>query len=260
MVVKKSQEILDLEAAAYFELRKRQFASMKKKRLGIFHVSDYVNDCLRNAYYGHLKSMRGSKMTSKALSVFFRGEAVHQLLDSAVEGGFGETAVAWNFVTDEPVDLTKSHGIEEWMQCLIGEYDATMIYDENTVLMDWKTWRPNGFKLKAAKPEHKMQVNYYSYLIKKTQGVDVKGGVVVYLDADEDYEKPLALGFKLDTIETIQERLMATYQQFRSAYETGILPDRVFHWRCNGYCPYIEHCVNNDKIDIEKKMSCMRQR
>ena len=62
-------------------------------------------------------------------------------------------------------------------------------------------------------------------------------------------EKPLIFTFKLDDMEKIRNDLILKYEQFKNAKETGVLPDRTYSWKCNGYCPYAERCFNEDKLE-----------
>ena len=240
----------------HFEVRKRQYDALKKKRLGVFHVSDYVNECMRNAYYSKMKSGERGGMDSNVMSIFFAGEAVHQLLDSAANGKWGETPVAWNFVDDCSVDVMNDppKGIEEWMKILIGEYDASMMVGDDQIIMDWKTWKSKGWKRRAADDKHIEQVNYYAYLVNKNAGENrVKYGTVTYFDFEDRLQKPLTFAFKISKMEEIEEKLMLKYQEFKLAYETGALPERTYGWRCDGYCQYVERCAREENIGEEAK-------
>lgn len=230
----------------YFQFRAKQYAAIEGKRVGIFHVSDYVNACARNAYYTHLKSGdHVGGITTKTMSVFFAGEAVHRLLDTS--GGGSETKLMWNIVDDMPVEEMPTD-ISEALKVLVGEYDAEYNTVDGPVLVDYKTWLSNGstWRRRAVDDAHKRQVEYYSYLTWKNHGYQPLYGSVIYMDFSERLEKPDVYTFKIRSVEAIEAELLGRYAEFRSAYENDILPDRTLSWKCD-YCPYVDHCTSIGK-------------
>lgn len=250
----------------YFQFRKRQFdAITQNKRLGVFHVTDYVKECMRNTYYAHLKSNVKKSMDTTSLSHFFGGEAIHKLLDT-VSGENGELGMAYDFINDRKVNLftddgevnpaVKSFSVEDWLNILIGERDAlyTIKDDKNeyNVIVDYKTWLSKGFKKKEASPEHVFQLNEYRYLFNKALGKDAKYGAVIYLDFADKMAKPLIFPVKLAEIDETHKKLLEKHSQLLQAYKTGVLPPRVKTWLCDGYCPYAQRCFNEETLTKEE--------
>ena len=250
----------------YFQFRKRQYDSLQKRRIGVFHVTDYVKGCMRNAYYSHIQTDAKKSMDTNTMSIFFSGESVHQLLDSAAPAGLGETPLAYNFIQDKKVELVdakgkitaeaKAYSVREWLDILIGEADSLYKIEvdgkSELVLVDYKTWLSKGYKKKEASDEHVFQVNEYRYLFSKTLGLDVKYGAVVYLDFADRLQKPLIFPFKLKPLEEIRVDLAEKHKQLVSTFETGKLPPRVKSWLCDGYCNFAERCVNEEELTKEE--------
>ena len=247
----------DLDEGIYFEFRRRQYDAMDKKRMGIFHVSDYVDTCARHAYYMHMKSEPSSGMDTRLLSVFFAGESVHHLMDKLKvpeDRGLTETPLMWNFVDDEPVEMDEisKATTTDWLKILVGEFDAMYIIDGKPVIVDYKTWLSRGYKKRAVDPAHKEQVQMYAYLAKKVLGLEVKDGAVIYMDFADRLEKPDIYRFKIGSLDKVEEKIKARYGQFAKAYESGWLPERTLGWKCNGYCSFTERCAKEDQIDVEE--------
>ena len=251
----------------YFQFRARQFDSLKKKRLGLFHVTDYTKACMRNTYYAHIKTDAKKSMGTDMMSMFFVGEAVHQLLDSAAPKGLGERLLAYNFVDDKPVELLNKDGspkdeikkwdVLEWMKILIGEsdslYDITVDGTKQKVIVDYKTWLSKGFPKKSPSDDHVYQVSEYKYLFNKTLDLDVKYGAIIYLDLSNRMAKPLIFPKELDSLTKIRAGLIAKYELLRECYETGVLPPRVKTWLCEGYCEHAERCVAEEQLSVEDR-------
>ena len=245
----------------FFQFRQRQYDGMKKHRLGIFHVSDYVPECTRNSYYNHLETDAVKTMDTKTMSIFWAGEAIHQMLDTSAPDGSGETPLAYNFIDDVKVDIfdekiRKKITEEEWLKIIVGESDSLYKVNidgkEEWVIVDYKTWLSKGYKKKAASDDHKTQINIYKYLFLKSKGIDVKWGAVIYMDYADRLEKPLIFPFKLDKMEDIEAKLKFKYAEFLHTYKTGELPERVKTWKCDGYCQHAERCFTESKLSIKE--------
>lgn len=258
-----------IESSIYFQFRKRQFNSMDNRRVGIFHVSDYIQDCSRNSYYNHIGNKAKRSMDTSTMGIFFSGEAVHQLLDKAAPVGQGETGLAYDFVNDKKVNLFEEDGEnltdewknaspERWMQILIGEADSLYKLEidgkKEWVIVDYKTWLSKGYKKKAASDDHKTQINAYKYLFLKAMGIDVKYGAVIYLDFADRMAKPLIFPFKIDDVEKIRVALLSKYTLFEETFKTGKLPPRVKSWKCDGYCPHAQRCMNEEELTKEENV------
>ena len=248
--------------AVYAEFRRRQYADSGHKRLGIFHVTDYNNSCRRNAYYKHL-AIPQEQMNTKSMSILFAGEAMHQLLDKQAPQGGGETRLAYNIVDDCKADIWNGNASkftqQDWLKIVVGEcdalYDVTIEGKPQKIIVDYKTWLSKGYKKRAVDPDYKEQTNIYKYLLEKDKGIKVDYGAIIYLDFAERGEKPIIFGYKLDDINQIHARLLATQVQFAQAASTGILPDRVGEegrWKCDGYCSFAKRCFNESKLSKEE--------
>ena len=225
------------------------------KRLGLFHVSDYANTCLRNAYYSHLSGAKHGHMDTNLLSVLFSGEAIHRMLDVKDNGmNLGETKCMWNFVKDEAVDLDNlPTKVEDWMEILVGEFDALYDLSELTIV-DYKTWLSKGYVKKSVDSGYKAQVEMYAYLLNRCKGLTVKRGAIVYYDFGNRGSKPTIFDFRIPAIKTIENKIKAKYEQFKIASETRFLPDRTIDWKCHGYCPYSERCFSEEKMKKGEKL------
>ena len=256
-----AKALKEVEGYVHVEFRRRQYEAMNGERIGLYHVSDFANACQRNAYYQHIDRDPGYAFRDTTQnSILFAGEAIHQLLDKAAPDGEGETPLAWNLKTDSPVDITdkkalRNYTLDDWSGIIIGEADA--LYNKNTnvgptIIVDYKTWvsKPGSFYKKALDPVHKEQINIYRYLFAKVHAKDYKYGAVVYLDFTDRFAKPIIHSFETDTMDNIEKRLQAKQALFAQALFTGKMPPRTINWKCNGYCPYAEHCFSNDDVDV----------
>ena len=224
--------------------RHRQYEAMEKKRAGLFHVSDYVNICARNAFYSHLKDNK-QRMGLEAMSVLWAGEAIHTFLDRGAE-----TKMAWNIVDDK----TPEAGVEA-NKVVWGELDAlysTVIDGElRKIIVDYKTWLSKGFPLKAMKPEHLKQLEYYRFLYQRTHNEDIEYGGIIYLDFGERFKSPKIFVKKLRSLDEIHGELLERQREFAAAMSTGKPPERHVDWLCN-YCPHAARCFSNEtKVDSE---------
>jgi len=252
----------DVGTSIYFQFRKRQYDSLEKKRIGIFHVTDYNQDCMRNSYYSHLALNGARLMDTNTMGIFFSGEAVHQLLDSSAPKGMGETALAYNFIDGKTVNLDDKSvyskwGVLDWLKIIVGESDSLYKIEidgkKEWVIVDYKTWLSKGYRKKEASPDHKVQINTYRYLFMKALGIDVKFGAVIYLDFADRMAKPLIFPFKTASMEEAHGDIKKKYELFLEAYNTGKLPPRVKSWKCDGYCPYAQRCVSEEVLSEEDR-------
>lgn len=237
-----------LQDAIYFDFRKRQYKAMEKYRTG-FHVSDYVQDCMRKVFYSHLSSLQdNSGMDTDTMSTLFTGEAAHQLLDSVYND---ETTLKWDIRLDQEVDMS-THPYDR----IHGECDAVYQLEidgeKHNVIVDYKTWTNNGYKKRAPNDNHVKQINIYNFLIQrsipKKWGL-IEYGSVIYLDKTDNL-KPLIFVFKLDDIEEIKKDLVVKHNELLEGIATGKLPERVKTWMCE-YCPYVERCVQEETISVK---------
>ena len=257
-----------IENAVFCEFRNRQFRSLQKKRVGILHVTDMVQQCTRNIFYSKMSvHNQAHNYDTESLSHFFGGEAVHQLLDKIAAPFQGEYPLYYNFVDDKKVEIfrdyenfeltdeAKSWDTKDWLKILVGERDA--IYrvsiedEEHHILVDYKTFLSKGYKKREPSSEHVEQLNIYKYLMSKSAGEEIKHGAVIYMDYADKFGKPLIFIKKLDKVEDIHTRLMEKYVDILHAHETGQLPERTRHWKCDKYCPYASRCFTEEFVSEE---------
>lgn len=247
------ENIAELENSVHILFRNLQFSSLVKKRTGLLHVTDIVRECGRHTVYNKLKIHSNRNMDINSLSNFFSGEAVHQMLDRIspkVDNVSGETIVKYNFIDDKDVnyeEAKKITDVKEWLKILVGEYDAIYNIDGRKVLVDYKTWKSNGFPLKAMKSDHLIQLSIYKYLIHKEFAEDIDYGAIIYLDFEDKFEKPKVLVKKLMPLDEVEKMLKLRYEEMLHTLNTGELPLRVQSWYCN-YCPYASRCFTEDTI------------
>ena len=259
------QNIGSLESAVFFELRRRQFQSLEKRRLGLFHVTDFVGQCVRKMYYDKLEDDATYSMDTGKMSHFFGGEAVHQLLDSVtIDTDDGEAPLWYNFVDDKNIELFDIDGSimqeyqtwtdKEWAKIIIGERDAVYKVmnvngDPEDVLIDFKTWLSNGYKKTTPSPEHVTQLNIYRFLEKKMNNRDIRYGAIIYLDFADKMAKPSIFVVKLAEVSETHAMLLNKYYQVMNTMMTDDLPDRTLSWLCNGYCPHASRCVKENRLE-----------
>lgn len=244
-----------LQDAVYYGFRQRQYKSMSTNvREGIFHVSDLVQDCMRNSFYNHMKAIPKGSMDTGAMSIFFAGESVHRMLDSVFDD---ETKMKWDVVRDCQPD-NKSNPLD----VLHGECDAVYSMDIDGEVMkcivDYKTWLSNGWKMSKPKEEHVRQINMYKYLLRKTKDWDISYGSVIYLDFADRMAKPLVFTFALEPLQDIEAEIRGKLQELRYAAETGDLPERVKSWKCDGYCPHAERCFTEYHMTESEREAGLR--
>lgn len=244
-----SKKVIDpnlsfIQDEVYAGFRKRQYEAMGQNvREGMIHVSDLVQDCMRNTFYNKWDKTE-RYMDTGAMSIFFAGESVHRMIDSVYND---ETKLSWDLVRDKKPDADSNP-----LDVLNGEYDA--VYDVDVdgekmkCIVDYKTWLSNGYKMSKPKEDHVRQINMYKYLIQKNTGVDIKYGSVVYLDFADRMSRPVVFTFALDPIEDTEKTMLVKLTELQDASNTGILPPRVKSWKCDGYCPYASRCFIEDEV------------
>ena len=246
-------ELKDVHDETYVNFRAMQYKGVESRRIGTFHVSDYVNQCARNAYYGHLRPAIVSTFDTESLGHLWLGESVHQILDRAANtlGKMGETKLAWNIADDKPApESIDGLGINEVAKLIFGECDGITLYKNGKYgIIDYKTYNSKGsWTRKSPDPYHVEQINIYAYLAKKALDMDISYATVIYIDIFDKGKKPLVFEELTDPLEYIELRLKQRYSQFKYAMATGELPKRTISWKCEGYCQYAKRCFTEDVI------------
>lgn len=261
----KKVTLKDIEDAAYIEFQRRVYNAINSNaRAGIFHVSDYVNPCMRNAYYAHMGAQRLAQTPAQAATLF-AGEAVHQLLDGASHPDQGETPLAWNIVRGlavrEQIAEIGTMKADDWMECIVGEADALYhlkIFKELTVpvIVDYKTYNSEGNPRKrklSIDPVHRNQINTYKFLFDKCENINIRYGAVIYLDFADRFANPLIFPFETESSEKMWAILTQKQAQFMQAYRSGTLPDRTVHWKCKAHCPWAQRCFSEEELSDDEK-------
>lgn len=256
MVKSESVDLTSISEQVYFQFTKRRYDFIEKHRIGV-HVTDLTNECMRNVVYGKIGKGEQSFDTN-TMSHFFLGEAVHQALDKAAPTGQGEKFLLYDFGANKPITPEEYHKLSFDRKCdvLWGERDALYKVQhkgqEANVIVDYKTWKSNGYNKKSPSEEHVFQVNEYALMLNKIYGIEAKFGCIVYLDIEDKFAKPLQFPFELDSLQKTEGKILLNLAEIKEALLSGKLPKRVLHWKCYGYCPHAKRCATEEVIKVDQ--------
>lgn len=238
-----------VEDHAYFAMRKSQIEAMHTERLGTFHVSDIIKDCMRYSAYGKIIDKTMSTEDYKSL---YMGQVIHSN-SMVAKPEFHEMFLAYDFENEVPLTYEEAKAIPDddprQLNILYGSIDDVLEIDGQYVISDKKTTGSIDYFIrkrdKKPNDSHMKQINVYRSLLKKCHGIDAKFGCVIYLPnsvSKEDRDKIHPMYFKLDEIEDTDvwvKQNMETLQHFKM---TGELPERTRNYLCDGFCPYALKC------------------
>lgn len=239
----------DVEDHAYFMARKAQVDTMHTERLGVFHVSDVIKDCMRYSAYSKIIP---KTMTTEDYKSLVNGQMVHyhsQLTDEKLH----EMFLAYDFEEEKALTYEEAKAIPEddprQLNILYGSVDDVMMIDGQYVISDKKTTGSIDYfvKKRDKKPNesHMVQINVYRSLLKKCYDIDAKYGCVVYIPngiSKEVRDKIHPLYFKLDDIEETDKWVREKLDTLKHFKISGELPERTRNYLCDGFCPYALTC------------------
>ncbi len=186
------------------------------------HVSSFVYECLRRAYYNITQKHQPVDMRG-AITMWI-GRKVHET--QILKGGHMETKFYYGTM----------------LQGTIDEYD-------DLVLMDKKTTR---FIPRKPYKHHIKQLQLYAMLLKYNQCKVPPFGCILYIDVDDSSVKPFV--FTLDVNhEELQEEVEFKYDLLHKSLNTKILPPRTIQpWDDDvsktvcSYCNFYNKCWAED--------------
>jgi len=246
MVILGKDEVQD---HAYFSMRKAQLDAMHTERLGVFHVSDVIKDCMRYSAYSKIIP---KTMTTEDYKSLVMGQIIHSN-SMLTKPEYHEMFLAYDFEEEKPLTYEEAKAIPEddprQLNILYGSIDDVLEVNGQYVISDKKTTGSLDYftkkRDKKPSPSHQVQINVYRSLLKKCYDIDSKFGCVIYIPnsiSKESRDKIHPMYFKLDDIEDtdkwVKENL-ATLQHFKL---TGELPKRTRNYLCDGFCPYALEC------------------
>lgn len=248
-----------VEDHAYFAFRKSQIKAMHTERLGVFHVSDVIKDCMR--YSAYAKEIKDKTMSTEDYKSLYMGQIIHSNSMVADEEHH-EMFLAYDFVEDKALTLEEAKAIPEddpkQLDIIYGSIDDVLFIDGQWVISDKKTTGSIQYfqRKRDKKPSesHMKQINAYRSLLKKCYGIDAKYGCVIYIPnsiSKEERDMPHPMYFKLDEIEDTDKWMFDNVEILKHFLVSGEYPDRVRNFLCDGFCPYAMKCFGTygDKDD-----------
>ena len=239
----------DVEDHAYFLMRKAQVEAMGTERLGTFHVSDIIKDCMR--YPAYSKIIEKSMSTEDYKSLYM-GQVIHSNSNVAPADKH-EIFLAYDFEKEHPYTHEQAKEIAEddprQLNILYGSIDDVIEVDGQYVICDKKTTGSLDYFIRKRdkKPNdgHMKQINVYRSLLKKCKNIDAKYGCVIYVPnsiSKENRDKVHPMYFKLDDIEKTDVWVKQKLEVLQHFKMTGELPPRTRNYLCDGFCPYALKC------------------
>ena len=248
----KGNLLTGIQDQVFTAVRKAQFDFTKSDRGVHFHATDYVGECARNMYYSKAFPIKGN-MDTNLMSIFWVGSAIHAACKISEEKKYNEFGMMYDIENNAAVlELGKVDG-DRPFDYVSGTLDDLIPVKDGLknewCIVDKKTWRSKGWKKSSPSVDHVKQVNIYKVMLKAATGIDAKFGAITYFDMWQDgVNKPQVFPFELDPIEKTRAAIMLRKEEIKKANETGVLPKRTIHWKCNGYCPYAERCFSEEKV------------
>lgn len=249
-----------VEDHAYFLMRKGQIEAMNSERLGTFHVSDIIKDCMR--YPAYSKIIETTQTTEDYKSLYM-GQVIHSN-SRLTKQEHHEMFLAYDFELKKAVSYDEACKMPDddprQLNILYGSIDDLIEVDGQYVISDKKTTGSLDYFIrkrdKKPNDSHMKQINVYRSLLKKCYDIDARYGCVIYVPnsiSKEDRDKVHPMYFKLDEIEATDvwvKKNMGILQDFKM---TGELPERTRNYLCDGFCPYAFKCFSTYGEDAPTK-------
>ena len=238
-----------VEDHAYFSMRKSQLKMMNTERLGTFHVSDIIKDCMRYPAYSKIIP---KTMTTEDYKSLVMGQVIHSNSVLSTQE-HNEMFLAYDFEEEKPLTYEEAKKIPDddprQINILYGSIDDLLKVDGQYVISDKKTTGSLDYfvRKRDKKPNesHMKQINVYRSLLKKCYDIDAKFGCVIYIPnsiTKETRDKIHPMYFKLDEIEDTDKWVMKNLETLQHFTITGELPERTRNYLCDGFCPYAMEC------------------
>jgi CRISPR/Cas system-associated exonuclease Cas4 (RecB family) len=237
----------------YFAFRKAQLESMKTDRKGQLHVSDVISPCMRKVWYS--KNDKEKSMDTESMRALYIGQAIHNASMVSGDPKYHEIEMAYNYVTDEVVDLKKMKKVPLddpiWWDILIGSIDDLVKINGEWVITDKKTTGSIDFFSKAtskASDSHIKQLNHYRVLLNKCMGLDAQFGCIIYIDSknSQSFSKPIPIPFRLQPIEETLESIKTNAKILKESMLSGKMPEKTRCYLCDGMCKYASKCFEEN--------------
>ena len=240
--------IADFVVNALMKAKRDALWTIGGVRLDTWHVSDFVNQCLRKTHYSKIPELK-KEMTDEMAGILYQGSIVH---DNSKLGSINELTMCYDIVKRcnlEPSEVRKWEKDDPRKQdVLTGTLDDLVRVGNNFVICDKKTYNARGYVKKEASPEHILQVNIYKLMLHHSYGIDAGYGCNLYLDKGDGY-KELPMVYETAPIEETREFLEKTLLKLKSG-----IPDPVITYLCNGknkdkkiYCNFLEQCKKDGR-------------
>lgn len=241
----------EVEDHAYFSMRKSQIEAMHTERLGVFHVSDIIKDCMRYSAYSKIIP---KTMTTEDYKSLYMGQVIHSN-SMVAKPDKHEMFLAYDFEEEKPLTYEEAKKIPEddprQLNILYGSIDDVLEVNGQYVISDKKTTGSIDYFIKKRdkKPNesHMKQINVYRSLLKKCYDIDARFGCVIYLPnsvSKEDRDKIHPMYFKLEEIEETDKWVKANLETLQHFKMTEELPERTRNYLCDGFCPYALTCFS----------------
>jgi len=155
-----------VEDHAYFLMRKGQIDAMGTERLGTFHVSDIIKDCLR--YPAYSKIFTDKMMTTEDYKSLYMGQVIHSnsILTTPEKH---EMFLAYDYENEIPITYEEAKNMADddprQMNILYGSIDDVLEIDGQWVISDKKTTGSLDYFIrkrdKKPNESHMKQINVY---------------------------------------------------------------------------------------------------
>jgi len=249
-----------VEDHAYFLMRKGQLEAMGTERLGTFHVSDIIKDCMRYPAYSKVIE---KTMTTEDYKSLYMGQVIHSNSNLTTNSNYHEMFLAYDYENKVAITYEEAQGMADddprQMNILYGSIDDVLEVDGQFVISDKKTTGSLDYFIrkrdKKPNDSHMKQINVYRSLLKKCHNIDAKYGCVIYVPnsiSKEDRDKVHPMYFKLDEIDDTDVWVKQNLAILQHHKMTGELPPRTRNYLCDGFCPYALKCFGTYGEDIAK--------
>lgn len=228
---------------AYIAYCKAKCRTVDDDREG-YHVSDYVNECMRQTAYKKLFHNKGI-MSAESVTRLWMGKAVHEL--SNLGGIINESTMCYDLIEDKAVPI-KDGKIQfpkgrDLIDFIVGTPDD-VLHDEalGNIIVDKKTMEFHGYIPKKPYDHHVEQLNLYRVLLNKCRNMDAKWGCSFYIDVGNRDQAPVRLAYPLTNPDITLAKLITKRDSLLEWQKTGKLPPRVISYACDGYCSFFLAC------------------